>query len=26
MGVPLTVVIGIVTIILTPIFFGFQAP
>ncbi len=26
MGVPLTVVIGIVTIILTPMFFGFQAP
>jgi di/tricarboxylate transporter len=26
MGVPLTVVIGIVAIILTPMFFGFQAP
>jgi Trk K+ transport system NAD-binding subunit len=26
MGVPLTVVVGIVSIILTPIFFGFQAP
>ncbi len=26
MGVPLTVVVGIVTIILTPLFFGFQAP
>ena len=26
MGVPLTVVVGIVTIILTPMFFGFQAP
>ena len=26
MGVPLTVVVGIVTIIMTPMFFGFQAP
>jgi di/tricarboxylate transporter len=26
MGVPLTVVVGVVTIILTPIFFGFQPP
>jgi di/tricarboxylate transporter len=26
MGVPLTVVVGIVSIILTPMFFGFQAP
>ncbi|MGB6280088.1 MAG: SLC13 family permease, partial [Syntrophobacteria bacterium] len=26
MGVPLTVVVGIVTIVLTPMFFGFQAP
>ena len=26
MGVPLTIVVGIITIILTPMFFGFQAP
>jgi len=26
MGVPLTIVVGIITLILTPMFFGFQAP